>query len=286
MQHTTDTTTIGFLHPGAMGVTLAANATGPGAGPRLWSGDGRSGATRERAEAAGLVDAGRLADLCARCDLIVSICPPAAAVAVARSVADAGFAGRYIDANAVSPATSGVVAELFGPRFIDGGVIGPPAERPGTTRLYLAGPGAAEVSRLWEGSNLGVVALSETAEGAAASALKMAYAGWTKGSAALLLTVNALAERAGVGDALRAEWDLSQPGLGDRSVRGATGSGPKAWRWEGEMAEIAATLAAVGLPDQFHRGAEEVFRRMASFKDQPGPSLDAVVDAILAGGDD
>ena len=124
---------------------------------------------------------------------------------------------------------------------------------------------------------------AESAEGARASALKMAYAGWTKGSHALLLAINALADRSGVLDALREEWDLSQPALRERSERAATGTGPKAWRFEGEMAEIAATMAAAGLPDGFHRGAEEVYGAMAGLKDHPGPTLDEVLDRLAAG---
>jgi 3-hydroxyisobutyrate dehydrogenase-like beta-hydroxyacid dehydrogenase len=271
-------TTVGFLHPGAMGATLAATAVG--ADERLWAGAGRSAQTAARAAAAGLVDVGDIGELCHRCDLVVSICPPASALDVARQVAETGFEGRYLDANAISPDTSTTIGSLFGDRYLDGGVIGPPAQRAGTTRLYLAGVGAAEIRGLWAGSALDVRALSETADGAGASALKMAYAGWTKGSSALLLTVNALAREAGVLEALREEWDLSQPGLAERSARAAAGSGPKAWRWEGEMAEIAATMAAVGLPADFHRGAEELYRRMAGFKDGPAPTLDDVIDAI------
>lgn len=270
-------TTIGFLHPGAMGVTLAANADGE----RLWVGAGRSAATADRAASAGLVDAGDLDELCRRSDLVVSICPPAAAEEVAAAVASTGFAGRYLDANAIAPATSLRIGRLFGDRYLDGGVIGPPARRPGTTRLYLAGRGADEVAALWTGSALDARALTDTADGAAASALKMAYAGWTKGSSALLLAINALASEAGVLEALRAEWELSQPGLVERSARSSAGAGPKAWRWEGEMAEIAATMAAAGLPDGFHRAAEEVYRRMAPFKDGGGPTIDEVVDHLL-----
>ncbi len=273
-------TSVGFLHPGSMGATLAATADCQ----RLWAGAGRSSATAERAARAGMTDVGDLSELCRRSEIVVSICPPAAALDQARAVAAAGFTGRYVDANAIAPETSRRIGALFAGRYVDGGVIGPPAERPGTTRLYLAGPGAVELTELWRGSALDARALSEDAEEAGASALKMAYAGWTKGSTALLLTVNALAGRAGVLDALRDEWDLSQPGLVDRSANSAAGSGPKAWRWEGEMAEIAATMAAVGLPDQFHRGAGEVYRRMAGFKDQPGPELEAVLDALLGTG--
>lgn len=278
--HDEPMTTVGFLHPGSMGVTLAATA----AAERLWVGAGRSPATVERAATADLVDAGSLAELCRRSDLVVSICPPAAAVDVAESVAAAGFDGRYVDANAISPATSIRIGGLFGDRYIDGGVIGPPALRPGTTRLYLAGPAAAEVAELWDGSALEAAVVDDRWDRGAASALKMAYAGWTKGSSALLLTVAALAEQAGVADALHAEWERSQPGLVERSERTAAGTGPKAWRWVGEMEEIASTMADAGLPDEFHRGAGEVYTRMAGFKGHAGPSIDEVIGAILGTG--
>ncbi len=273
-------TTIGFLHPGKMGASLAACALG--AAERLWVSAGRSPAAAARAAATGLVDAGDLAALCRRSDVIVSICPPSAADDVAAAVAATGFGGVYVDANAVSPATAARVEAYFGERYVDGGVIGPPATRPGTTRLYLAGPQAAGLAPLWAGSAFDVRALADTADGAPASTLKMAYAAWTKGSNALLLAVNALASQAGALDALWAEWELSQPGLRERADRVAAGSGPKAWRFEGEMAEIAATMAAAGLPDGFHRGAEDLYRRLAGLKDHHGPTL-AEVLAVLAG---
>lgn len=270
-------TSVGFLHPGSMGVTLAANA----AADRLWVGAGRSPATTERAATADLEDTGSLTELCRRSDVVVSICPPAAAVEVAEAVAATGFDGRYVDANAIAPATSIHIGELFGDRYVDGGVIGPPALRRGTTRLYLAGPAAAEVAFLWDGSALEALVVADRWEQAAASALKMAYAGWTKGSSALLIAINALAEEAGVAEALHAEWERSQPGLLERSGRTAAGTGPKAWRWVGEMEEIAATMTAAGLPAEFHLGASELYRRMAVFKGHSGPSLDEVVATIL-----
>jgi len=269
-------TTVGFLHPGSMGVTLAATA----AAERLWVGSGRSPATAERAATADLVDAGTLAELSRRSDVVVSICPPAAAVEVAESVAATGFDGRYVDANAISPATSIRIGGLFGDRYIDGGVIGPPALHQGTTRLYLAGSAASEVAELWAGSALEAAVIDDRWDRGAASALKMAYAGWTKGSSALLLTVAALAEQAGVADALRNEWERSQPGLLERSERTAAGTGPKAGRWVGEMEEIASTMADAGLPNEFHLGAGEIYRRMAGFKGHEGPSIDEVIGAI------
>lgn len=281
-------TTIGILHPGQMGVTIGAAATTNAT--VVWAGDGRSPASHQRAEAAGLTDVGTIAELCARADVIVSICPPAAALAVATTVADHSFAGAYIDANAVSPATASQISQVIDgkeasgasrtERFVDGGVIGPPATKPGTTRMYLAGPDAGRLGQLWSGSLLDVRPLSETADGAMASALKMAYAGWTKGQSALLLAVHALASEAGVLDALRTEWAISQPGLTDRADAVAAGVSPKAWRFSGEMTEIADTMGSAGVPDGFHRAAALLYERMAGFKDQPGTTIDAVIDAL------
>ena len=94
-----------------------------------------------------------------------------------------------------------------------------------------------------------------------ASTVKMAYAAWTKGTAALLLTVRALARSGGVEETLLAEWELSQPALADRSDGAARSATAKGWRWVAEMEEIAATMAAAGLPDGFHQAAAEIFRR-------------------------
>jgi len=94
----------------------------------------------------------------------------------------------------------------------------------------------------------------------------MAYASWTKGSTALLLNARALAESAGVGSALEAEWELSQRGLAQRCAQAPAGNGPKAWRFVGEMSEIAKTFDEAGLPGDFHRGAAEVYGRLAPLR--------------------
>jgi hypothetical protein len=97
----------------------------------------------------------------------------------------------------------------------------------------------------------------------------MAYAAWTKGTSALLADVIALALAEGVHGSLVAEWERSQPGLVQRSERGLSVVAAKAWRFVGEMEEIAATFEANGLPDGFHRAAADVYRRLEQFKDDP-----------------
>jgi hypothetical protein len=145
-----------------------------------------------------------------------------------------------------------------GAEYTDGGIIGPPPLGPGTTRLYLSGPHAHTIAGLFDGTCLDarIVAASPCA----ASSLKMAYAAWTKGSAALLLAARALADRAGVADALLAEWQLSQPDLEGRSIQAAQSAVRKGWRWVAEMEEIADTMTAAGLPGGFHRAAAEIYR--------------------------
>ncbi len=115
----------------------------------------------------------------------------------------------------------------------------------------------------------------------AASALKMCYAAWTKGRTAMLLGVRALAKAEGVDGALAAEWERSLPGLHEDSEKASVRVSPKAWRWEGEMQEIAAAFEAAGLPGGFHHAAAELYAAMAVFKDGGAEDFQAVMDAVL-----
>jgi 3-hydroxyisobutyrate dehydrogenase-like beta-hydroxyacid dehydrogenase len=255
---TTSPATIGVLHPGEMGAALGARLRERGHDV-LWAGAGRSAATGARAAAAGLRDAGSLPALTSACDLVVSVCPPHAALDVAREVA--GFAGLFVDANAVSPATAEAIRRVIedgGGRFVDGGIVGPPPERPGTTRLFLSGTDAGAAAAAFAGSAIEAPVLGP--EPGRASALKMAYAAWTKGTAAMLLAIRATARAEGVEEALLAEWARSQPDATGRSEAAEASAAHKGWRWIAEMEEIAATFAAAGQPDGFHRAAAEVFR--------------------------
>jgi 3-hydroxyisobutyrate dehydrogenase-like beta-hydroxyacid dehydrogenase len=275
-------TTIGLLHPGEMGASVGAS--GRHNGHRvLWASEGRGADTRARAAAAGLEDAGTLAALVVASDVVLSVCPPHAALDVAAAVAAQRFGGIYVDGNAVSPATSRTIARVVqagGATYVDGGIIGPPPDKPGTTRLYLSGSDAERVRPLFAAGPLDAVVLPGDAM--AASAIKMAYAAWTKGSQALIMAVRTLATAEGVDEALLAEWSRSQPDLPKRSENAAKGTARKAWRWVGEMDEIAATFEGAGLPDGFHRGAGEVYRRMAVYKDAAAPpSMEDVAATLL-----
>jgi 3-hydroxyisobutyrate dehydrogenase-like beta-hydroxyacid dehydrogenase len=268
--------TVGLLHPGEMGAAIGKCLVA--AGHRvLWVSDGRSPASAARAAAAGLTaaDSG-LAGLIGQADVIISVVPPHAALDVARQVA--GFGGVYADANAVSPATAREIAQIVeagGASYVDGGIIGTPPVAPGFIRFYLSGPRAGEVQGLFTGSEVDARVIPGSLT--AASAVKMAYASWTKGSAALLLAARALARAEGVEDALLDEWAVSQRGLAERSNRAAGSAAAKGWRWVAEMEEIAAAMTAVGLPEGFHLAAADVYRRAGD-----DGSVDAVLTALLA----
>lgn len=276
-------TTLGLLQPGAMGATIGWCATH--AVPHvLWASAGRSGASVARAAKAKLEDAGTVADLVRRSEVIVSVCPPHAAEDVAREVAGHGFRGLFADANALSPAHSqqvGAIVAAAGATFVDGGIIGGPVEKAGTTRLYLSGDGAAEVAACFAGSPLGVIVL----EGGigAASALKMAYAAQTKGYTALLAATMALARANGVEAALQQEWERGD--LYGRALKSLEGAAPKAWRWVGEMEEIAASFEAAGLPGGFHLAAADLYRRLEQHADAaPPPAGSTLVQELLDAG--
>jgi 3-hydroxyisobutyrate dehydrogenase-like beta-hydroxyacid dehydrogenase len=272
--------TVALLHPGEMGTAIGACLVSRGCRV-LWVEQGRGGATRKRAQAAGLEACNTLAEALAPAEIVLSVCPPHAALDVARAVAAKNFRGIFVDANAIAPATTrevGRTVAAAGAAFVDGGIIGPPPTASGHTRLYVCGPAREKIAALFAGTHVQAVMLD--GEIGAASALKMAYAAWTKGSAALIAAVRALAQAETVDDSLLAEWKLSQPHLIKESdaVRGKV---RKAWRWVAEMEEIAASFAAAGLPDGFHRAAAEIYARLAGFKDAAAPPpLDEITAAL------
>jgi 3-hydroxyisobutyrate dehydrogenase-like beta-hydroxyacid dehydrogenase len=277
--------TIGLLHPGEMGSTVGASLVAGGARV-VWSRAGRSDATEQRAEAAGLEAVDDLRALVDAAHAIVCVCPPDAASDVASEIRDAGFAGLYVDANAVSPDTARAIEAGFersGVDFVDGGIIGPPALQPGSTRLYLSGERAAEAAAWFDAGPLEAIVVPGAA--GAASALKMVYAGWTKGTTALLAALFATARAEGVDAEILAEWEKSVPDAPVRLARGVPMSARKAWRFTGEMREIAATLEAAGLPGDFHRGAADVYERLAGFKDaEAPPELEKILEQLLGPG--
>lgn len=272
---------LGILHPGAMGASVAA-ALQRGGHAVAWASAGRSAQTRARADPLALDDAGTLSSLCARARTLISVCPPYAAESLASEAIACGFRGRYLDANAIAPARArriGAAMAAAGIEFVDGGIIGGPAWEPGATRLYLAGPQAEALAALFSGGPLEAVVLS--AEIGQASALKMCYAAYSKGRTALLAAVLAAAEALGVEQALAAEWSHDDAELPDATRNRTQRVTAKAWRFAGEMEEIAATMAEAGLPAGFHQAAAELYRRLADYKDRADPPPLAEVLAAL-----
>jgi 3-hydroxyisobutyrate dehydrogenase-like beta-hydroxyacid dehydrogenase len=264
--------TIGLLHPGEMGAAIGAELRRAGR-PVLWASEARSRETAARARASGLEDAVSVEELVRRSDVVLSVCPPHAAVETARSLP--AFGGIYVDANAVSRATALTVAAHV-ERYVDGGIVGSPPREPGNASLYLSGIEAPAVAGLFAGTIVRTVVLSPRPGDA--SGLKLAYAAWTKGTAALLLAIRALARAEGVEDALLAEWRTSIPELLERFRPAASSALGKGWRWVAEMEEIADSFAAAGLPDGFHRAAAEVYRRTPHAE---GDDVEVVLAALL-----
>jgi hypothetical protein len=145
-------------------------------------------------------------------------------------------------------------------------------------RLYLSGTEAARVAGLFAGTIVDALVVSEDPD--AASALKMAYAAWTKGTSALLLAVRAVARTEEVEEALLEEWRTSLPHLPEQSLAAARSALGKGWRWVSEMNEIAETFAAAGLPDGFHRAAAEIYRRSPHEDADGDESLERVLSAL------
>ena len=273
---------IGLMHPGAMGASVGAAAR-HNQHTVLWASRGRSEDTIARAQRADLEDVGSVAELVKTSEIVLSVCPPHAAADVAREVVGLGYTGLYVDCNAVSPDRSRAIQQLVesaGADYVDGGIIGGPAWRPEAgTHLYLSGPRAEEVAACFAGSPLTTPVLSERI--GAASAIKMGYAAYTKGTTALLTAILGMVEKEGVRADLARQWgdDFTA-----QTVRRVCANTAKAWRFEGEMYEIAETFRGAGLPGGFHQAAAEVYKRLAGFKDETEPPpIEAVLEMLLQG---
>lgn len=272
---------IGILHPGQMGISVAVSIRNSGH-EIYWASEGRSEQTKERADSHDLSDIGTLAALCQTCEMIVSVCPPHAAEQLAGDVLAQGFQGVFVEANAISPQRAiriGRAMDEVGVTCVDGGIIGGPAWEAGNTRLYLSGKMAGEVAAEISGGALGVCVNGEAIGDA--SALKMVYAAYTKGTTALLCGIMAVAEELGVREDLEAEWATWDGNFAEQTRNRVRRVTAKAWRFEGEMEEIAATFGAAGLPEGFHQAAATIYHLMAGFKDAPEtPSLEDVLAAL------
>lgn len=276
------TLTVAIIAPGAMGAgvgqRLAENKV-----TVLTSLSGRSEASAVRAKEAGMVAVGD-AQL-TEADFLLSIVPPGEAVALARRLAPTLRASNkktvYVDCNAVSPPTANAIADIIattGCLFVDAGIIGPPP-KPGSrnTKLYVSGPAAHDVARL---NDYGLIVRVLDGPLTAASALKMSYAGITKGFTALGAAMMLAATRGGSAEALKAELEESLQPLLAYLSRQVPGMYPKAYRWVAELDEIAGFVGKDHPEHAMFSAAARFYEEMA--KDVEGNNTEtAALDKFI-----
>ncbi|MFP6791824.1 MAG: DUF1932 domain-containing protein [Pseudomonadales bacterium] len=269
-------TVIGLISPGQMGASIGAAAS-HSATRVIWAGDGRSKASHTRASDAGLENGGTIDTLVKDSDIILSVCPPHDAEDVARQVEQRAFPGLFVDCNAIAPEKSRQIAKRFGyQNFVDGGIVGGPAWKSESgTRLYLSGDRSKEIAALFNNSPLETTIIP--GQIGAASAMKMVFAAYTKGTTALLAAILGVAEKEGVRNALESQWGQT---FTEQTHQRVVANSAKAWRFEGEMQEIAATFENAGLPGGFHAAAAVVFERLAQFKDEPAADIVELLKAL------
>jgi putative dehydrogenase len=256
---------VAVIAPGMMGSGVGGRLTQHGVTVKT-SLQGRGEDSVQRAKAAGMI-AATDAEIAA-CDFILSIVPPGQALALAERLGPALRAAArkpvYVDCNAVNPRTVLRIArtvEETGTTFVDGGIIGgPPAPGSKGTKLYVSGPAASRVAAL---ERYGLEVPVQPGPIGAASAMKMSYAGITKGFTALGAAMMLAAARAGTTDALRAELMASQPALHGWLTRAMPKMHSKAYRWVAEMEEIAGFVDEDPTAEQFFRAAARLYERIA-----------------------
>ncbi|SEQ52831.1 3-hydroxyisobutyrate dehydrogenase [Faunimonas pinastri] len=257
--------TIAIIAPGNMGAAVARRLTHAGARV-VTSLAGRSQASRDRARDAGMEDVGE--EALAAADTILSILPPGDAEALARRLAPilarADTRPLYADCNAVSPETvgriGGIVASAGCP-FVDVGIIGgPPKDNSSGPAFYASGEAARRLEAL---RDLGIDIRVLPKPVGAASALKMSYSGITKGLTALGAAMMLAAHEAGVAEDLTSELDESQPVLADWLKRQVPRMYGKAYRWDGEMEEIASFAGRERGSGIIYTGAARLYREIA-----------------------
>ncbi|MCG7405363.1 MULTISPECIES: NAD(P)-dependent oxidoreductase [Caballeronia] len=256
--------TIAILGAGSMGSAIGRTLTQGGARV-LTSLEGRSAASAARAREASMEDAS-LDDLVA-CDFILSIVPPSVAVDTAQRLAPlferASAQPVYIDCNAINPATVGQIERALEPTrtpFVDASIIG----QPSAPKFYMSGPHAKRTQLL---ADHGLVVRVLDGPNGAASALKMSYAGITKGLTALGSAMALAAMRNGAGDALLSELAASQPALAAWLAGNVPRMPPKAYRWVAEMEEIAEFVGDEFAEHRIYEGAAGLYARLAKDKD-------------------
>jgi 3-hydroxyisobutyrate dehydrogenase-like beta-hydroxyacid dehydrogenase len=266
--------TIGIIAMGEMGSAVARRLHERGA-TVVTSLAGRSAASAARAERAGAIPVATDDEFVAQSGFILSIVPPGDAVALAERLAPAlARVDRkpvYVDCNAISPGTAeriGTVLAGTGCRYVDGGIIGPPPSATARTVFYASGPGAKDFERL-AGYGLSIRLIDGPI--GAASAMKLSYAGITKGCTAIGAAMMLGATRAGTADALLREMAESQPMLLNWMRGFVTRMPPKAYRWVAEMEEIASFLDGDRPAQDVYGGIARFYEAIATALNDPKP---------------
>jgi 3-hydroxyisobutyrate dehydrogenase-like beta-hydroxyacid dehydrogenase len=266
--------TIGIIAMGEMGSGVARRVHERGA-TVITQLTGRTAASAARAERAGAVPVSTDEEFAAQSDLILSIVPPGDAVALAERLAPAiKRAGRktvYVDCNAVSPQTAERIGEALdgtGCIYVDAGIIGPPPGPNTRTIFYASGPGAKEFERL---TAYGLTVRVMDGPNGAASAMKLSYAGITKGCTAIGAAMMLGATRHGTAGALLQELSESQPMLLNWMRGFVSRMPPKAYRWVAEMEEIAQFQADDPAARDIYLGIARFYEQIAAAAAEPKP---------------
>ncbi|WP_435271297.1 DUF1932 domain-containing protein [Streptomyces sp. 1222.5] len=275
-----DQPTVGILHPGSMGAAVAGCATANAAAV-LWCEAGRSATSAARAAEFGLTPVSALPELLDRSDIVISLCPPAAAEELASDIAEHAFTGLYVEANAINPERAQRITELLEPgaTVVDGGVVGSPPVGGKTPTLYLSGPAAAteRIEELFAGTAVRTAVLGT--EVGKASALKLSYASFQKTSRVLVALAIGMAREHGVDQELikvaakRTDSYLSEPQYVAKTAA-------RAWRWGPELEEAADALEAAGLPPEMLRAAASTLARWNDAKDNGELTLTDALDRL------
>ena len=223
------------------------------------------------ASTAGFTERGELTGLLEAAEVVISVCPPHAATALATQVAShdyTGSSGRQCNFSSDLP-PNWDHRQRRRRRFCRRWHYRSPATKPGVCRLYLSGAEAHDVESLFTGSFVDARVVAD--KPGQASALKMAYAAWTKGSDALVLAIRALATREGVDSALVKEWALSQPGLCRSKRRRGGGLGSQRLAVRGRNARDCEHLRRLRFAEWLPRGVSHSLRPAARLQEQDSP---------------
>ena len=258
---------IGFMTPGDMGQGVAMQLKKKGF-TVCTALEKRSERSRKMAADIGLTDVGSIARLTAESDLIMSVMNPGSALEFAREAAAAIRTQKhkpvYIDCNAVAPDTMREIdreLQAAGSRCLDGGLIGPPPRGTAKVNLYISGPGSSDLAQIGNEQLLVHILTERMCD---ASAVKMCYSAFNKGTQGLLLETLMASHRLGVADIVEKQLLSSKSDMYQWLLGALPTMPPKAYRWVPEMYEIARTFEGVGMTPRIFQGEADMFEMIAA----------------------